>query len=238
MGTQPEVALTLSRIPRRKLAERVAQQLLEQIRLKSLPPGAKLPSERELQAALGVGRSTIREAINGLAMMGVIDIRHGAGVFVAERARPQGPDAVAAALAKGVTRELFEARRVVEVEAARLAAERRTDSELKEIEEILGVHARLVAEGELGVGPSVAFHLKLAEAAHNEVLAGFVASFTDQLAERGPILEEIEGFPKWEVAQHRSVYDPVRDRNAGLAARRMRAHLDAVIVYHERIGLE
>lgn len=235
---EPEAKLTLSRIPRHKLAESVAQQLLEQIRSEPIAPGTKLPSERDLQAALGVGRSTVREAINGLAMMGVIEIRHGAGAYVAKRSRQAGSEAIVAALAKGVTRELFEARRIVEVEGARLAAERRTDAELRELAAILDEHAVLVADGQPAVDQSVAFHLRIAEAAHNELIAGFVASFSDQLAERGPILEQIGGFQDWELAQHRGVYEPIADANPGLAARRMRAHLDAVVGYHERIGLQ
>ncbi|MBB4662426.1 FCD domain-containing protein [Conexibacter arvalis] len=230
--------LDLSRIPRHKLARTVAEQLLDQIRGKDLRPGTKLPSERELQRALGVGRSTVREAINGLSLMGVIEIRHGSGAFVAEPPARQGPEVLAAALAKGVTRELFEARRIVEVETTRLAAERRSDTELHELELLLAEHERLIAAGRLAVEPSVAFHLKLAESARNELLEGFVISFSDQLAERGPVLERIDGFQAWELEQHRAVLAPVRDRDSDLAAQRMREHLDAVIRYHEQVGLE
>jgi GntR family transcriptional repressor for pyruvate dehydrogenase complex len=72
---EPNSKLTLSPAPRRKLTETVAEQLLAAIRL--LPPGAKVPSERELTKDLGVGRSTVREALNGLAMLGIVEIRHG-----------------------------------------------------------------------------------------------------------------------------------------------------------------
>ena len=53
---------------------------------RDLPPGTKVPSERELTKDLGVGRSTVREALNGLAVLGVLTIRHGQGAFIAERA--------------------------------------------------------------------------------------------------------------------------------------------------------
>ena len=230
--------LELDRIPRHKLAESVAQQLLHEIRGKGLAPGTRLPSEREMREQLGVGRSTIREAINGLSLMGVIEIRQGSGAFVAEPPPRQGSDALVVALGRGLTRELFEARRIVEVETARLAAERRTEAEVEELEGVLAEHRRLVEEGLPAVAPSVGFHQKIAEAAHNELLEAFVASFSDQLAERGPVLEEIDGFQRWELRQHESVFAPVRDGNPSLAARRMRAHLDAVIAYHERIGLD
>src|SRR5712691_5056477 len=98
-----ESALTLRPTQRRKLTEEVAQQLLGQIRERRLAPETRMPSERELMRALGVGRSTIREALNGLALLGVIEIRHGQGVFVAGGAsRERGPEELSAALAKGV----------------------------------------------------------------------------------------------------------------------------------------
>ena len=84
------------RVTRSKLAETVAQQLLAELRDKRPAPGSKIPSERELMAALGVGRSTIREAINGLAMLGVLEIRHGQGAFVLD---PDPSLAIGAALA-------------------------------------------------------------------------------------------------------------------------------------------
>ena len=106
------------------------EQLLAAIR--DLPPGTKVPSEREFTKELGVGRSTVREALNGLAMLGIVEIRHGQGVFVTgesgrrSASRPQSR----AALERGVTHEFVEARLIVEVEVARLAARRRTDEDL------------------------------------------------------------------------------------------------------------
>lgn len=236
MSTVP--AFSLSKAPRSKLAETVARQLLAEIRAKRLEPGTRVPSERELQTALGVGRSTIREAINGLAMLGVLEIRHGQGAFVADPAAGSSvPGALGAALARGVTRDLFEARRLVEVEAARLAAERRTDAELSEIAQALIDHERALREGTSAVEPSVRFHEAIAQAAHNEVLEGFITSYSDVLTERGPILEAVPGFREWEIGQHRSVFEPIRNGDPPRAAAAMRAHLDAVVPHHEHIGL-
>ena len=117
----PNARLALSPVTRRKLTATVAEQLLTAIR--DLPPGTKVPSERELTRELGVGRSTVREALNGIAMLGIVEIRHGQGVFVTGEAPPDGePSAITAALERGVTNEFIEARLIVEVEVARLAA--------------------------------------------------------------------------------------------------------------------
>jgi GntR family transcriptional regulator, transcriptional repressor for pyruvate dehydrogenase complex len=236
--SQAAEALSLSPITRSSLTESVARHLLTEIRDKRLEPGTKIPSERDLMAGLGVGRSTIREAINGLAMLGVIEVRHGQGAFVTEMAAGlERTRSIAAALARGVTYELFEARRLVEVEAARLAAERRTDADLAEISRALDDHAKAIADGVPAVEPSVRFHVEVAEAAHNEVLASFVASFSEILGQRGPVLEEVDGFREWEIEQHRSVYEPIEAGDPALAVERMRGHLDAVAPYHERIGM-
>ena len=237
MSTAP--SLTLSPVARNKLAETVAQQLLREVREKGLEPGTRIPSERELMAQLGVGRSTIREAINGLAMLGVLETRHGQGVFVANPAAGTAvPSAIAAALARGFTRDLFEARRLVEVHTATLAAERRTEADLRDIALALADHERALERGESAVEPSVRFHVEIAEAAHSEVLASFVASVAEILMERGPVLEAVPGFREWEIAQHQSVFEPIRDGDSELAAQRMREHLDAVVPHHERLGLE
>lgn len=237
--SDPTVELSFQPVSRSKLAETVAQQLLREIRDKQLAPGTKIPSERELMASFGVGRSTIREAINGLAMMRVLEIRHGQGAFVAEpRAGTSAPSAIAVALSRGFTRDLFEARVVVEVEAARLAAERRTEGELREIAQALQDHERALADGLPAVEAAVQFHIRIGEAAHSEVIASFVHSFADVMRQRGPTLEDTPGYREWEIAQHRSVYEPIRDGDPELAGERMRRHLAAVLPHHERIGLE
>jgi GntR family transcriptional repressor for pyruvate dehydrogenase complex len=236
LSTAPE--LSLVRVTRSKLAETVAQQLLSELREKQPKPGTRIPSERELMSALGVGRSTIREAINGLAMLGVVETRHGQGAFVVDPfAGVEPPLAIGAALARGVTRDLFEARRLVEVHVARLAAERRTPADLRDIEQALIDHQTALTNGESAVDASVRLHVTVAIAAHNEILSSFVISFAHAMNERGPLLEDEPGFREWEIGQHRSVFEPIRDSDPDLAAERMRAHLDAVMRYHERIGL-
>ena len=166
------VPVGLKPAPRHKLAETVAQQLLAQVRSGIYEPGVRMPSERELMASLGVGRSTIREALNGLAVLGVIEIRHGQGGFVIH-ADPQRPRARSRRrFAKGVTRDLLEARVAVEVTIADLAARRRTPADIREIEAILDESAALLERDEAAAELAARFHLEIAEAAHDELLGG------------------------------------------------------------------
>jgi GntR family transcriptional repressor for pyruvate dehydrogenase complex len=187
---------------------------------------------------MGVGRSTIREAINGLAMLGALEIRHGQGVFVADlEAASARPDALSIALSRGVTHDLFEARRLIEPQAARLAAERRTDADLEAIANCITEQERALREGTPAVDAAVGFHLRIGEAAHNEILSGLVSAFREPLSGRGPVLEALPGYREWEIDQHRSVYEPISARDSREAATRMRTHLDAVVARHEQLGI-
>jgi GntR family transcriptional repressor for pyruvate dehydrogenase complex len=226
-------ALPLTQAPRRKLAETVTEQLIQAIR--PLAPGTRLPSTQELTRRLGVGRSTVREALNGLATLGMVEIRHGMGVVVAAGAAlDQGQDAIALALAKGVTRDLLEARQIVEVANARLAAQRRTETDLRDLEAVLESHARCL---DYPLKPAAEFHVLIAEASHNEVLVGVFRSFLKPMVTRGPRLyEQLEDFGEWELDQHRSIYEAIRAADPEEAAERMRRHVTAMETNYRKVG--
>jgi GntR family transcriptional repressor for pyruvate dehydrogenase complex len=229
-------ALSLQRTPRQKLTETVAQQLLAAIA--QLEPGARVPSERELTRELGVGRSTVREALNGLALMGLVEIRHGQGVFVLEReSRDGASDALERALTKGVTQEFIEARLVVEVEIAGLAAQRRTEADLARIEEtITDLEGARGAPIEQALRPATDFNVAVAEAAHNEVLAGVEESFVALMIERAGELYSTDEFRAWDIDEHRGILAAIRAGDADLAKTRMRDHILAIGDHYKRVG--
>ena len=237
MSTPPDPGHGLQPALRQKLTDTVVQQLLDDLRARGLTPGTRMPSERELQQALGVGRSTVREAMTALATLGVVEIRQGDGTFVAADPELLGAtEGIAAALSKGVTRMLLEARRPVESEIARLAALRRDETDLRALEAVLEDHTETLASDGPVARISAQFHVVLAQAAHNEVLAGFVASYRELLVARGPSLEQITGYREWELAEHRNLYDAVYAGDAFLATARMVDHLDQVIAYYSATG--
>ncbi len=233
---EPNAKLTLSPVTRRKLTATVAEQLLAAIR--ELPAGTKVPSERELTKELGVGRSTVREALNGIAMLGIVEIRHGQGVFVTGEAPPDGePSAITAALDRGVTNEFIEARLIVEVEVARLAARRRTDEDLARLEAALvEQEARLRGDVDALVHVAAHFNVLLAEAAHNEVLRAMIQSFVALMVERGPRVYQLEGFSEWDLQEHRGLYAAVRDRDPERAAKLMREHIEELARRYRAVG--
>lgn len=233
-NTAPE--LVLSQVPRQKLREAVAEQLLDAI--KGLPPGTRVPSERTLTAELGVGRSTVREALNGLALMGVVEIRHGQGVFVADQAAVEDDSgSLEAALDRGVTKEFIEARLVVEVEAARLAAKRRDEDDLQRLANALADQKQRISKPDSGLLDVAAnFNVLLAEAAHNEILVAIVQSFVGLMMERAPKIYSLDGFAEWDLSEHQGLYEAVRDGDAELAAERMRIHILELADRYQLVG--
>lgn len=222
--------VSLEPASRRKLSETVAEQLMDAFR--DLPPGTKVPSERELTKDLGVGRSTVREALNGLAVLGVLTIRHGQGAFIADVASADAEDApphsmLTTALERGITREYIEARLLVEVEVTRLAAQRRTDEDLQRIEAALALQERSLSASDMDatIGVATSFNVLLAEAAHNEVLAAMIQVFVELMKERGPKLYALPGFGDWDLGEHRGIYEAVRDQDGDRAAKLMREHI-------------
>jgi GntR family transcriptional repressor for pyruvate dehydrogenase complex len=236
MSDHSSDSFSVARAVRPKLTEVVAQRLLEVIR--GLPEGARVPSERELKSELKVGRSTLREALHGLELLGEIEIRHGQGVFVSKPSSDErGLAALTAAINQGVTHDLLEARKVIEVEVARLAGQRRTDAEVSELEAILKTHESLIDNGQSPAAAGMRFHLTVGYAAHNEILAAVMRTLRKPMFERGPSLyEDLEGFSEWELRQHTGIYLAIRDQNAGLAARRMAAHVAAMAGHYRKAG--
>jgi GntR family transcriptional regulator, transcriptional repressor for pyruvate dehydrogenase complex len=236
MSGRSNDAFSVARAVRPKLTEVVAQRLLDVIR--GLPEGARVPSERELTSDLGVGRSTLREALHGLELLGEIEIRHGQGVFVSKPSSDErGLAALTAAINQGVTHDLLEARKVVEVEVARLAGQRRTDAEIAELEAILRAHESRMDQGQSPAAEGIRFHLAVGYAAHNEVLAAVMRTLRKPMFERGPSLyEDLAGFSEWELRQHTGIYLAIRDQNPSLAARRMAAHVAAMAGRYREVG--
>lgn len=221
--------LKLEPIPKRRLAQAVADQLMEAIQ--ELAPGTRVPSERELTSQLGVARTTIREALQGLAMMGIVEIRHGEGVFVVQRPSTTTAETITDLLTRGVTRDFMEARMVVEVEVARLAAQRRTQADLREIAAMLRLQNQ-TSDLRLAAEYACSFHNEIAEASGNEFLTGFERIFVEVMIERSAYLyETVKDLRKWDSEQHAGLLEAIENQDPELASQRMREHIIAVEHY-------
>ena len=177
LGLQPPRRVTI--------VESIIEQLVSLIHDGSLKPGDKLPSERKLMEMLNVSRSSVREALQGLAAMGLVEQRAGEGTFVKTPKLRVGFDmniaALSTALQKEMRHHLNQARLLMELDIVALAAEKATDEDRRAIR-------RALEEYETR-GPSVSedkgwpahdrFHLALAEATQNPILVLILQSLLD-----------------------------------------------------------
>ncbi len=167
-------------VQRSSLAEQAAGLLLERIRAGEWALGEKLPGETTLAPQLGVGRSTIREAIRHLAARGVLITRQGAGVFLAALELAEDWDDV---LRRADIIEVIEARVAIESEGAALAAARRTRTDLQEIRSALAGRLGHGDDLEALVDADLAFHRAVVAAGHNAILIELFDGFVPRLRE-------------------------------------------------------
>ena len=209
-------------------ADQVVRHIALLIERGELRPGDRLVAERELALELGVSRPTIRAGLHALAAMGVTESRQGAGTFITT-GPPRlgaGPLSFLAAL-HGFTREqIFEARKVLEVGAAGLAAERGLADRLAPMgEEVTGMFANL-NDPQTFLVHDVCFHRSVAGAAGNPVLLALVEMVSSLVYEQRRLTVERALDLKESAEMHRRIYQAIRDRDAERARLEMSRHLD------------
>jgi GntR family transcriptional repressor for pyruvate dehydrogenase complex len=217
--------MQLKPVSRNTLVESVVEQLLNLIKSGSLVAGDRLPAERELMKSLGVGRSTIREALRSLAMMDLVELRPGQGSFVKEMGVNNviNPDLLSALLDRNLTADLLEMREMIEPAGVELAATRATEEELAKLQGIVNECQLLHSQGESTAELSAQLHVEIARCTHNGVLVMFMQSILGLLTERGEKLEHYRGYSDWEVGSHQELINAIAARD-GRQARRLMAH--------------
>lgn len=209
-------------------AQRVVKHVALLIERGEIGPGGRLPAERELAEAVGVSRPTVRAGLQALAAMGVTEARQGSGTYIT--AGPPklgaGPLSFLAAL-HGFTRdEMFEARKVLEVGSASLAAERGYAELLAPMaEEIVGMFATL-DDPKAYLEHDTRFHRALAAASGNPVLLALVEMVSTLAYERRRLTVDRARDLRVAAEAHRRIYEAVRDRDPERARTEVSRHLD------------
>ena len=173
--------MTLRTTRRSSLVDQVIEQLRTEIAGGGWPVGEKIPTEPVLSETLGVGRNTVREAVRALTHAGLLESRQGDGTYV--RATSELSGAVRRRLETAELVEILEVRRGLEVEAARLAAVRRTDADIAAIALALARRDAAWADGDhtTFVEADLVFHTAVVEATHNQVLTDLYGDFSTAL---------------------------------------------------------
>lgn len=168
-------------LKKRSLADEVAASLQEQISLGKYKVNEKLPIEPELMKSFGVGRSTIREAIKILANSGLLRVQQGVGTFVELATGSKEP--MEQRLKRANVQDLDEVRQLLEMKIAEKAAINRTDADIMAIREHLNNRKKTATAGliEACIEADVNFHVAIAEASKNEILADLYKSIAIHL---------------------------------------------------------
>jgi GntR family transcriptional repressor for pyruvate dehydrogenase complex len=220
-------------------SEQAINRLISMVRTGQLKPGDRLPPQRELTGLLGLSQTVVREAVRGLASMGIVEIRHGQGVFVRSVSPKMliEPETLFFLLEKEAFFQAIEVRRILEVESVALAAERATEDDLAALRGSLAKMRDAADSGDpLRFSPE--FHTLLARASGNDVLASMMQSFIRLIAQASSMIARaVPDSIAQEYPQHLEVYRAVASRDPERARRAMRKHV-ATAERHLRAAFE
>jgi GntR family transcriptional regulator, transcriptional repressor for pyruvate dehydrogenase complex len=219
----PKIAIS----QRPPAAQQIAHQLLEYFVSGKVNPGDRLPSERQLAEKLGVSRSIVREALKSLGMLSIIKVTPGGGYYLQDVPSNLLPRSVEWGLLLGErhTEDLVEARGFVEVAVARLAAERRDEKALSQLQDLLAQMKEARNDPKKFVDADVAFHIALSEACQNsafrDILSG-MRSLLDVWVRRVIYAAEDLG-PRYR--RHLAIFEAIKKRDSEAAAQAMAEHM-------------
>jgi GntR family transcriptional regulator, transcriptional repressor for pyruvate dehydrogenase complex len=222
----------LSRIelaPREPLGSKIARRLLDYLLSGAVPPGGRIPSERQLAESLGVNRPAVREAIRALGFLGLLDVRQGSGTYF------HGPDQEllfrlfewTLLFGDGKVRDLLETRADLEIIACGRAAERRSEDDVAALKALL---ERMRVSGLEGFPDAdLAFHAKIAAVAGNVVLQDMLASIRAVI--RGWVERNIQAAGTTRIAyrDHVPIYRAIAAGDPEAARTAMATHMQAAI---------
>jgi len=228
-----------------RLAGQVATLISNRILAGELPPGSRMPPERELAATLKVSRPTVREAIHVLEALGLLEVRHGDGTYVSKNPSAFPPRMLKQMLESDdmLLLDMLEVRKEFEVRNAELAAEHATEEEVQRLARIMDAIEADVRAGREESQRDIDFHLTVAEASHNRIRLFITTSMLVAHSEtlRKARLRQIERDPGVIgdfLREHRAVYLGIEARDPHRAKDAMLAHLDAASVRQAAIMSE
>ncbi|MEH7442549.1 FadR/GntR family transcriptional regulator [Bacillus sp. JJ1122] len=223
------------KIKPKKIYEEVAEAIHGMIRSGQLKPGDKLDSVQQLAENFQVGRSAIREALTALRAMGLIEIRQGEGTYVREfeTAQISFPLSTAILMNPEDTAHLLEVRKILEAGTVFSAAEKRTDIQLKAMEDALEEMKRANGNEELGEKADLQFHLAIAESSQNPLLISLMNHVSGLMGETMKETRRLWLYSKQTTTdrlhdEHYAIYQAIKEQDAETARSLMLSHIESV----------
>jgi len=216
-------------IRRNKVYEEVARQIQNHI-LERLKPGDVLPPEREMAQKFGVSRSSVRDAIRSLELVGLLEPQQGRGTVVCEPSSDTlvGPLAAILVQKRRLVGELLDVRKIIEPALARRAALHATATQIAEMEQILERHSEKVRRGEMAIEEDSEFHYRIALAADNSVILRIVDVLMDMLRETRQRSLQTSGRAQKSLAGHQHILAALKRHDPAASESAMLRHLEEI----------
>jgi len=212
--------------PKRVLSSgKVADHIVELVRKGRLRPGDRLLSEHELMRTFGVGRSSVREAVRGLVMAGILESKPRRGTVVVSKVANGFSQVVAKSVAYWGVREVEELRMVLECHAVQKAAELATPAQIRELETSLTQCEAKIRSGRSYFKENTKFHLAIAKMARNNALTQCLASIISDFKHTREEANWSPQVPEADLVEHRQIFDAIRKRQGAKARLQMEIHL-------------
>ena len=228
---QMESEPAFTRVPRRSLSDHIVEQIADLISRGTLKPGGRMPSEKQLCEQFGVGRTSVREALRSLSVMGVLEPHMGEGTFVASNAERflERSFHWGLLLNPKVVEDLIETRLMLESHNAFVAATKASSKDLEEMERALQSMEAHEDDPEEYLEGDLQFHLTIANATQNSILQSLLSTTRGYLqAWIRKTLAEPEIASKrarLSIAEHRRILKAFRSQDAEAARQAMAAHI-------------
>ncbi|WP_191567277.1 FadR/GntR family transcriptional regulator [Metabacillus idriensis] len=219
-------------VRKKKLFEEVIEQFETLLQSKEYKIGDKLPSLTELTAIFEVGKPTLREALSVLSSMGVLEIKQGSGIFLKRLSLHPEQELLSKFNSVGGENLLYwlEFRRAIEVEAAGLAAERRSEEDIQELERIQKKLEEEINQGEIASELDYQFHFAITKAACNPIFTEAITANAHLLQQQffEDIRQTVEIHSRREliISEHRKIIESIKGKRVGEARQSMLKHIN------------
>jgi len=224
------VGTTFQPVARQNLADDLAQRINDMIQRREYQSGDRLPAITAMATQFGVGAPTLREALRKLEAVGVVDIRHGSGVYVAAEHGTMllSNPVFAAPASKKLLIDLIEARIPIEIQSATHAARNATPEQIAEMRRLLDRASANLDDAAVLNETNLAFHREIAKASGNTVMAQLLEVLSNLFREEQRLIMDIHGSRRDDHREHMSIFEALERHRDKLAGERMKAHLEGV----------
>jgi len=218
-------------IKRSDLPDAVIERILEGIKNGDFQPGSKLPSIQELSERLQVGRSSTREALKQLQIVGIVELKQGKGTFVREKFDVSSLSesiGYLLTLHKPDILHLMEARKIIERGTVALAAKKASQDEIEKLYHFLQRMEKEIDNPDTFAENNVQFHITIAKASKNPILPIFFSSVCDLFLSEQKAVARLLGVSERSLKYHKRIWKAIKDHNVDKAVKEMTDHLNSV----------